>query len=209
MKVIGLTGGVGTGKSTVAGMFRTLGAAVLDADRIAHALMRPGTAVWRQIRKRFGKGICSPSGRVDRKRLGALVFSDARRLKALTALVHPAVRRQVRERLRRLRRSGRFKGVVLDVPLLLESGSCAYRWDVLVVVSAPQRVVLARLRARSGWGPAQVRARAARQWPLREKRKRADFVIQNGGSLASTRRQVTQVWKQVIAQRKGENHHGR
>ena len=102
--VIGVTGGVGSGKSTVARMFGRRGARGLDADRITHELMRPGTAVTRRIRARFGGEVLAPQGGVDRRRLGRLVFGDRRRLKRLTGIIHPAVRREIQERLGRIRR---------------------------------------------------------------------------------------------------------
>jgi len=200
--VVGLTGGVGTGKSSVAHNFKALGAAVLDADRLTHALMRPGTPVWRRIRAQFGTEALTASGRVDRRKLAAIVFRRPGDLKRLTRIIHPAVRREIQSRLRALKRR-RVRVVVLDVPLLLEAGR-AYRTDVTLVVTAPQAVVARRLRAARGWSAAQVRKRQALQWPLRKKVGCADFVVNNGGSRGSSRRQVIQIWKQL----KGERFYG-
>ncbi len=197
MVIIGVTGGVGTGKSTVAKIFRKLGATVLDADRITHELLDPGTEVFRKIRARFGESVLTARGAIDRRRLGALVFRDPKRLRWLTAILHPAVRREIHKRLGKIRRQNSKAVVVLDVPLLIEAGN-AYRLDALVVVSAPLKTVARRLKERSGWSFGELKARQAFQMPLREKEQRADFVVRNEGSLASTRRQAIQVWKQMV-----------
>ncbi len=201
--LIGVTGGVGTGKSTVARMFARRGAVVLDADRIAHELMRAGTAVTRRIRARFGAAVLAPGGRVDRRRLGARVFGSPARLKALTRIIHPAVRCEIGERLRRIRRKEADAVVVLDIPLLFESGH--YRPDWIVVVAAPQGTAARRLKRRSGWSLREVRRRSSFQMPLREKAGRADFVVHNGGALQETRRRVARVWDEIV---KGERRNG-
>ena len=202
--VIGVTGGVGTGKSTVARLFGGLGAEVFDADRVVHRLMEPGKPVWKKIRAKFGPGILQPDGRIDRKRLGQTVFRSPVRLKALNRIVHPEVRRSILRDLRRLE-ARRPRGVaVLDIPLLIESGR-AYPTDAVVVVTAPRQAAARRLKARSGWSPAEMKRRSGFQMPLREKVKHADFVVRNGGSLEDTRRQVIHVWKKIT----GEGVHGR
>jgi len=204
MIIIGLTGGVGTGKSTVAEIFKQLGAVVLDADGIAHELMRKGTPVWRAVRSSFGKEILSPSGQIDRKRLGALVFSDPKKLARLCQIVHPAVRRRFHKLTREIGRKKPGAMVVWDIPLLLEAGP-VYQVDALVVVSAPFRVVAQRLRDRSGWSSTEVKKRQSFQMPLRKKERLADFVVRNGGSLAATRQQVVHIWNQIY---KGEKANG-
>ncbi len=203
MKVIGLTGGVGTGKSTVAGMFHDLGATVLDADRIAHSLMKPRTAVCRKIRAEFGKGVLTREGRIDRKRLGSVVFHSQRHLRVLCRIVHPAVRDRIQELLWQLERRNPNGAAVLDIPLLIESGP-AYKTDALVVVSAPPSVAARRLKRRSGWSREEFERRSSFQLPLREKIRQADFVVNNGGSQSATRRQVVRIWKNI----KGEGVHG-
>lgn len=196
MIVIGVTGGVGTGKSTVARMFGRLGAAVLDADRITHELMRPGTRVHRAIRARFGKEIVSTRGQIDRGRLGRIVFRSKKRLKLLTDIIHPEVRLRIDRGLRSLCRRSPAAVAVLDIPLLAES-RCAYPWDVLVVVSAPKRVVLERLGEARGWDQKEYERRSRFQWPPARKIKRADFVVDNGGSGAATRRQARRIWVEL------------
>lgn len=229
MVVIGVTGGVGTGKSTVARLFGRWGAAVLDADRIAHELMEPGTPVYRKIRRVFGPEGVGSDGRVDRKRLGSTVFKSRRRLKQLTGIVHPAVRRRIQTELKRLRREKPNGVAVLDIPLLVESGPVypttpvqgtsflrsagagrrrrrrgwwGYRTDALVVVSAPAAVAARRLKRRSGWSPKEIQRRGRFQLPLSQKQAQADFVVHNGGGLSSTRRQALSIWKQIVKERK-------
>jgi len=202
--VIGVTGGIGTGKSTVARLFGELGAEIFDADRIVHRLMEPGTPVWKKIRAKFGPGILEPDGRIRRKRLAEIVFRSPARLKALNRIIHPAVRGSILRDLRRLERRRPDAAAVLDIPLLLESGR-VYRTDALVVVTVPQGTAAQRLKTRSGWTRAEVKRRSSFQMPLKEKEKRADFVVRNGGSLAESRRQVVRVWKKIT----GEGVHGR
>jgi len=196
MIIIGLTGGVGTGKSTVADIFKQLGAVIMDADGIAHELMRKGTPVWRSARRAFGAGIATSTGQIDRKRLGALVFNDPRKLARLCQIVHPAVRRRFRELTCAIGRRKPGATVVWDIPLLIEAGPI-YKVDALVVVSAPFRVAARRLRDRSGWSSTEVKKRQSFQVPLKKKERLADFVVYNNGSLTATRRQVVHIWNQI------------
>ena len=196
MIAIGVTGSVGTGKSTVSRMFKEMGAIVLDADETAHILMQPRRPVWRKIRACFGPSILAAGAAIDRRQLGALVFSDPKRLRLLCRIVHPAVRRRFQEELNEIRRKHPQAVVVLDIPLLLEAGP-PYPVDATVVVSASPVAVARRLRARSGWSLEEVKRRQSFQMPLREKERRADFVVRNSGSVASTRRQVSRIWKRI------------
>lgn len=181
-------------------MFERLGAKVFDADRTVHELMEPGTPVWRKIRAEFGAAVLREDGGIDRKRLGQAVFGSGKRLKTLNRIIHPAVRRSILGGLRKLRREKPGSVAVLDIPLLLESGG-AYRTDVLVVVTAPQKAAAGRLKKRSGWSEAEMKRRAAFQMPLKEKRKKADFVVKNSGTLPQTRRQVLRIWKQITGEK--------
>ncbi len=201
MIVIGVTGGVGTGKSTIARVFAEhLHAQVLDADRITHQLMRPRTAVWCRIRARFGKQVLARDGSIDRKKLGALAFGRPARIRELSRIIHPAVRRRIRERLQKIRRRNPNGAAVLDIPLLLEAG-VVYRVDALVVASASLSVAARRLKSRSGWSLVQVKKRQSFQMPLRKKEQLADFVVKNSGSLAATRRQVATICRQIIKEK--------
>ncbi len=204
MKIIGVTGGIGTGKSTVARMFEDLGGVVFDADRTVHRLMEPGGPIWKRVRTAFGPSALGADGRIDRKRIGEIVFRSPARLKVLSRILHPEVRRSILGDLARLKRRRPGAVAVLDIPLLIESGR-AYRTDSIVVVTAPAREAARRLGKRSGWTPEEMKRRSRFQMPLREKVKQADFVVRNGGSLADTRRQVVRIWKKIT----GEGVHGR
>ena len=185
MVILGLTGSIGMGKSTAAADFRRLRVAVHDADEIVHALMAPGGAAFDQICQVF-PGVRSKVG-IDRKRLGDLVFADMAALKKLEAILHPLVRKQKTEFLKRsaLRRQNL---VVLDVPLLFETGGEA-KCDAVVVVTAPTFVQRARVMARPGMTTEKFESILAKQVPDLIKRRSADFVVQTGlGRIASLRK---------------------
>jgi len=198
MVVIGVTGSFGTGKSTVARMFGRLGAVVLDADTVSHRLMEPKRLAWRQIVKAFGADILNDDQTVNRRRLAAIVFSDAQRRKELEAVLHPKVLRELRHQVHRLRRSRRTRAVVLDVPLLLEAGGKGLA-DALVVVTAPPAVQRERLAQKYGWPEDELRARIAAQWDVSAKVALADHVVDNKGSVDATRTQVKRIWSQLLA----------
>ena len=186
MFIVGLTGGIGMGKSTAAGAFRQAGIPVFDADAAVHRLQARGGAAVRAIGAAFPGSVIA--GAVDRGRLRQAVVGDDRAMKRLEAIVHPLVRRAERAFLARARRAGRWL-IVLDVPLLLETGGAA-RVDQVVVVSAPASVQQARVRARRQMSEAQVSAIIARQMPDREKRHRADVVVRTGLSRHHAHRQI-------------------
>jgi len=196
MIVIGVTGGVGTGKSTVARMFGALGAEVLDADAIARELMRPGQPVWRRIVKAFGRRMVREDRTLCRRALARVVFRDAAQRRRLERIVHPAVLAEIRRRIRHARRQ-RKTAVVADIPLLVETGS--HRWmDALVVVTARPAQQAARLRAKFGWSREDVQARQHAQMALKAKVALADHVVDNTGSVGVTRTQVKRLWKQLV-----------
>jgi dephospho-CoA kinase len=189
MKILGLTGGIGMGKSTAAAIFRELGVPVYDADRAAHALLAPGGAAVKAVARAFptaksGKGISRP-------KLGKLVFGKPKQLKRLEAILHPLVRREEKIFLRRMR-GRRARRVVLDIPLLYETGG-AQRCDAVVVVWAPAAVQRARVLRRSGMDEKRFRAILAQQLPDRVKRARADFAVPSGLGRAATRRALARV----------------
>lgn len=197
MVVIGLTGGPGTGKSTVAAMLARRGAAVIEADRLGHQAYAPGTAGWEAVVRAFGPEIVAPDGTIDRRRLGALVFSDPEKLRRLNAIIHPEIRRLIAEQLAKFRREG-VRVVVIEAALLFEAG-----WDDLVdevwVTAAPLEVAAARYAARTGLPEAEVRRRAAAQLDPAEKARRADRVIDTSGSLADVERQVDRLWGELLS----------
>lgn len=196
MIVVGVTGGVGTGKSTVARMFGELGAVVIDADRVAHEVMEPKRAAWRQIVKVFGEEILNDDQTINRAQLGQRVFRDPKARARLEAIVHPRVIRRVKQTLHRLRRNRRIRMVVLDVPLLLEAHAQSLV-DAVVVVTAPPQIQRRRLIER-GWSPEEIAARTAAQWDLSAKVALADDVVENANGLEKTRRQVKQAWNRLL-----------
>ncbi|WP_031407731.1 dephospho-CoA kinase [Geobacillus vulcani] len=191
---IGLTGGIASGKSTVSAMMRELGLPVIDADEAARAVVRPGEEAYRQIVAAFGPDIVQANGEIDRVKLGAIVFHDEEERKKLNAIVHPAVRRKMLAEKEALVRSG-AKTVVLDIPLLFESGLTAWV-DKILVVYVDDDVQLRRLMERNGFTEEEARARIRAQWPLAEKIKQADAVINNNGTREETRRQLLAILKQ-------------
>ena len=202
MIVIGITGGVATGKTTVAKMFERLGAKRVDADAIVHRLQRPGTPVFQRIVRRFGRSVLREGGTLCRQALGGIVFRDRRALRDLCRIVHPPVIAEIRRTLRRLRRRRPGSIVVVEVPLLFESG-LASSMDHLVVVSAPVAVAFRRARKRSGLSRTAFERRWRAQMPLRRKAAQADWVINNGGTLAGARRQVEALWLRLKAKNSG------
>jgi dephospho-CoA kinase len=176
MKVIGLTGGIGMGKSTAAGAFRRASIPVFDADAAVHALQAPGGAALPAIGRAFPGTVVD--GRLDRALLRSAVVGNDAAMHQLEAIMHPLVRRAERAFLARARRACR-PAAVLDVPLLLETGGDK-RVDVVIVVSAPRAVQVARIRRRRRMTPAQIDAIITRQMPDAEKRRRADLVIRTG-----------------------------
>ena len=197
MVVIGITGGVGTGKSTVAKMFQQLGAVVLDADVIAHQVMEPKRLAWRQIVKAFGEDVLNEDQTINRKRLAAIVFTDDEHRKWLERIIHPKVLHVIKQQLHRLKRSRRVRAVVLDVPLLMEAGAEGLA-DVLVVVTAPPQVQRERLKKKYGWSEEETNARMAAQWELSAKVALADHVVENSDGVDATRTQVKRIWNQRV-----------
>jgi len=198
LKLIGLTGGAGSGKSTAADMFRELGAAVIDADEASHAVYAPQTPGFDAVVREFGPEYVR-GGQVDRARLGELVFHDDDARRRLNAIVHPLVREWMAERTAEADRDG-AEVVIHDVPLLFENGLEGLYSDV-VLVYAPERVQIKRLVEGRGISEDRARAIIAAQLPIDEKRGRAQRVIDNSGSREVTRAQVNRVWDELAAAR--------
>ncbi len=192
MYIIGLTGNIATGKSTVGRMLAELGARYIDADEIAHQVIAWGGPAFSGVVEAFGEGILDANGQIDRRRLGGIVFADAARLRALEEIVHPAVSARLAEVIGATRESV----AVLDAIKLLESGLSAI-CDAVWVVTCPRQQQLDRLVRTRGLTVEEAALRIDAQPPQEEKVRRADVVIDNGGSLASTRRQVKAGWAAV------------
>lgn len=189
---VGLTGGIGCGKSTVAAMMSELGCHILNADKMAHALMVPGEPAYDEIRRHFGAHLLAPDGSIDRARLAAVVFADSDQLASLNAIVHPRVLRELDRELDRLSRIDPHGVAVVEAALLIESGY-HQRLDRLVLVTCTRDQQLERL-TNPAFGRAMAREQAekriAAQMPLEEKRKLANDEIDCSGSLDDTKRQV-------------------
>ena len=195
---VGLTGGIGCGKSTVAAMISELGCHVLNADRMAHALIAPGEPAYDEIRRQFGPNVLAADGSIDRARLAAVVFADAAKLASLNAIVHPLVLRELDRELERLSRIDPHGVAVIEAALLIESGYNR-RLDRLVLVTCTREQQLERL-TNPAFGRAmsreQAEKRIAAQMPLEEKRKLAHDEIDCSGSLEYTKRQVRMLVEQ-------------
>jgi dephospho-CoA kinase len=193
--LIGLTGGIGSGKSTVSALLATKGAVVIDADAITRELQQPGTEVLAAMVERFGEEILQADGALDRQAVADIVFCDAEALKDLGAIVHPAVGAEIARRLQAEQDTDHL--VVLDVPLLVESG----RDDLaaLVVVDVDPEVAVARLVEHRGMQEADARARMANQVSRADRLAKADLVIDNSGTLADLTERVDALWPQLVA----------
>jgi dephospho-CoA kinase len=187
--VVGLAGGIGSGKSTVAALFRKWGARIVDADAIAHRVLQR-RAVCRRLVREWGSGILR-RGRPDRAALARKAFASKASAERLNRIVHPLIRREVRRRIAALR------GVVIyDAALLFEAGAHR-RCDCVVFVHAPRRLRRRRTAAR-GWPPGEWKRREALQWPLANKRRRADFTVDNSGTKKHTERQTGRIYKTLL-----------
>jgi len=188
--VVGLTGGFATGKSTVAGILRRLGAFVIDTDRLAHQALVKGTPQYKKIVRKFGSGnILNRRGWIDRRKLGSIVFSDSRRLRELESILHPFVFKKTEEILAKTPR----KIAVVEVPLLFET-RFDRRMDKTVVVACSAAEQVKRAVGKHGLDAEEVRRRINRQMPLDKKKRKADFVIENNRGLKELRRNVNALW---------------
>jgi dephospho-CoA kinase len=194
VKLVGLTGGVGSGKSTVADMLRELGAEVVDADEASHAVYEPGTPGFAAVVREFGDDFVR-DGRIDRQRLGALVFGDLDARHRLNAIVHPLVREWMAARTAEAALRG-AKVVVQVVPLLFENG-LERLFSTIVLVYVSEEMQVERLVKGRGLTPERARAMIAAQMPIDEKRRQAHHVIDNSGSIEKTRAQTDQLWAQL------------
>jgi dephospho-CoA kinase len=191
---VGLTGGIGSGKSEVARLLAAHGAVVIDADQLAREVVEPGTPGLAQVVAAFGPDVLGPDGRLDRKALAARVFSDGAALARLNAIVHPLVA----ERGAELVAEAPVEAVVVhDVPLLVENG-LEDAYDLVVVVDAPEEARLARLAAR-GLTDKDARARMAAQAPREERLAAADYLVVNDGDLVDLRVRVDELWRNLLA----------
>lgn len=195
-RVIGLTGGIATGKSTVSQIFRELGVPVVDADHIARQVVAKGSEALQELVDLLGTEILKPDGSLNRARLGEMIFADPEIRQKVDEIMHPRVFVQMQEATQKALASARTPIVILDVPLLFESGYTLRLADETVVVYAKPSVQKARLMARNHVDEAEAERRIASQMSLEEKMRRADYVIDNSGSLSETEKQVRRLWEE-------------
>lgn len=196
MLVIGLTGGIGTGKTEVSRMLQELGATVINADQVGHEAYIPHSEAWEEVVKAFGKDIVRESGEIDRRKLGAIVFSDPAQLSVLNGIMHPRMAAIVSEKLQGLAQSG-VKVAVVEAAVLFEAS-----WDSLVdevwTTESPEDTVVVRLQERNGLAPEEVRKRIASQMSSTERSNRATEVVNNSGELADLESTVRAIWERRV-----------
>jgi dephospho-CoA kinase len=204
MIVAGLTGGIATGKSTVAAMFEEAGARIIDADGIARETARKGSPAYRQIVAHFGSTILLADGEIDRKRLAGVIFADPAEQRALERIIHPEVKAETDRRLERIRLETPGAVVIIDVPLLFEAGMDR-GLDAVIVVYVPEKVQIRRLMDRDGLTKPEALARIRAQMPIDTKKSLATLVIDNAGPPEDTRAQTLEVYRE-LALRSGDAH---
>jgi dephospho-CoA kinase len=198
MILVGLTGGVATGKSTVADMFSRCGAVVIDADALAREVVTPGKPAWKEIVKTFGKGVLSPDRTLNRLALGAIIFRYPAKRQALEHIIHPRVAREQRRLTKQAARNNPNAVVIYDVPLLFEAG-VDKRVDKSIVVTADRETQIARLKKRNGLSRAEAIRRIKSQMPLAQKRQRADYLLDGTIEKHRLSRLVANTFRQLRA----------
>ena len=196
MQLIGLTGGIATGKSTVSAMLKKAGAIVIDADRIARAVVKKGLPAYRQIVARFGTEVLLPDGEINRNLLGNMIFNDHRKKQLLNSIVHPHVNEEVNRQLKQIQKTHPNAVIVLDIPLLIEAGMHNNLSEIIVVYTS-QEIQIHRLMHRDHISEADALARIQSQIPIEEKKKQATLVIDNSGTIEDTRRQTLDIFKRL------------
>ena len=196
MLVIGLTGSIGTGKSEAARQLEALGASIISADQVGHEAYTPKTEAWDQVVVAFGDEILQEDGGIDRRKLGALVFSDPGKLEKLNQIMHPLMARMVSDKIEVLR-DQEVGVVVVEAALLFEAG-----WDSLVeevwVTDSPEKIVIERLKQRNGMSEEEARKRIYSQMDRTERLERSDYVIQNSGDMAELESAIKELWDRRV-----------
>jgi dephospho-CoA kinase len=194
---IGLTGGIGCGKSTVTKILAELGAVVMDADKIAHSTYAPGGPAYTGVVAAFGKEVLAPDGTVDRTKLGPIVFKEPSKLTKLQEAVWPATKQRIGELIAETRRKGENKPIVVEAAILIEA-----KWqsvfDEVWLITAAKESVIERVERERGLKPEQTEARIRAQLPDEERRKHASIVIENNGTIAQLREQLARMWADAL-----------
>ncbi len=196
MRVIGLTGGIGSGKSTVARILAELGAEVINADLVGHEVYRPGTPGFEQVTAAFGRDVVGEDGMVDRRKLGGIVFASPAALAELNRIVHPLIAEAVRQRIEHRRSEGSETPIVLEAAVLIEANWVPLVDEVWVVSASPEAVV-ERIATERGLAAEQIRARIESQIDDEERRSHADAVIENTAGLDDLRARVEAAWQRI------------
>ncbi|MDA0770579.1 MAG: dephospho-CoA kinase [SAR202 cluster bacterium Casp-Chloro-G4] len=200
MFVIGLTGGIGTGKTQVSEMLEKLGAAIVNADLLGHQVYLPQSEGWREVVDTFGQEILTPEGEIDRRKLGPIVFGDPEALNKLNAITHPKIHGLAEDSLRRLAEQGR-EVAVLEAALLIEA-----KWTGLVdevwVTTAPVQDVVRRIQERNGLDEEAIRSRISSQMPQEERVTHADVIVENAGDLIELGNKIQELWDRRVATHK-------
>ncbi|WP_124726955.1 dephospho-CoA kinase [Staphylospora marina] len=194
--ILGLTGGIATGKSTVSAMFRARGAAVVDADLVAREVVEPGSEGLRKVVNRFGKEMLDERGGLNRRALGDLVFRNPDARKDLNRILHPLIIGEMRSKTTAIREAEPERVIIWDVPLLIEENLTQFV-EKVIVVYVPEELQKIRLMDRNGWSAEEAEARIRAQLSIEIKKQMADYVIDNSGTLSETERQVDQLWKSL------------
>jgi dephospho-CoA kinase len=195
MKIIGLTGGIGSGKSTVARFLAELGAVVVDLDKVGHDVLKKKNTAYRQVIREFGKDILLADGEIDRARLGKIVFNDSEALQRLNDITHPAIDATVKKKVMEYRRQG-VKVVVFEAAAMLEAGR-VWQADEIWVTTAGEKTVLERLKARSGYDEAEAETRIRAQMTNKERIKKANVVIDTDCTLDELQTRVAGEWQKL------------
>jgi dephospho-CoA kinase len=204
---VGLTGGIATGKSTVVRMLVKRGARVIDHDGLVHTLQEPGQSVWKRIIETFGRDILDADERIDRKKLGALVFDNEERRKVLEGLVHPAVLEEAQRRRDEIAHEDRQAIVLSDIPLLLEVGMQDL-FDLILLVYSPPEVQILRVMKRNSLSREEALSRLKSQMPIGEKLNFADLVIRNDGTMRELEKRVDEVWQELVLRERAKRVEG-
>ncbi len=193
MIVIGVTGGIGTGKSEVARSLERLGAFLIDADRVGHSIYLPDTQGWKEVVEAFGEGVLQPNREVDRRKLGGIVFGDPKALAKLNAITHPKIAKRISE-ITQEQRAAKAKAVVVEAAILIEAG-WTYLVDEVWVATTDSDSVVRRIQARNNFSEEQIRARMGAQMSQEERVKHATVVVENNGSLEELQHKLQGLWK--------------
>jgi dephospho-CoA kinase len=193
MRIVGLTGGFGSGKSFVASLFRKLGAKIVDADKLGHKTLKKGSAAYKRIVAAFGKNILKPDLSINRKALAGIVFANRKNIAKLNRIVHPGI---IKEIVKRIHRAAKSEVLIVDAPLICEANITGLM-NILIVVKASKRSQIERALNKFNMNEKDALKRIACQMPLKKKVRMADYTVDNNGTKEDTKKQVRKIWKEL------------